>query len=190
MSILPDKWIKTCSSIKEMIKPFHENLKEKGVISYGVSSYGYDVSLAPEFKIFFDQPHSSDFIIDPKNFDEDNICFKCEQDSIVIPPNNFVLGRTVEYLKIPDDVTGIFFTKSTYARVGCNITTTVLEAGWEGELVVEIYNTTKFPIRVYANEGIGQILFFKGNEKCQVSYKDRGGKYMNQRGVTTAKVKS
>jgi len=184
-----DKWI--IEKAKQgMITPFYESLirkTEEGEkrISFGPSSYGYDVCLAPEFKIFT-ASNQLGFagIIDPKKFNEGNFVYH-EGDHVIVPPNSFVLGRTSEYLKMPDNVTGLVMNKSTYARCGLSVLTTVIEAGWEGELVLEFSNTTPLPIILYANEGCAQILFAESDERCITSYADRKGKYHKQRGIQT-----
>lgn len=187
MSIKSDKWIINMCEKEEMISPFapmqvrEENGKR--IISYGTSSYGYDVRCAPEFKIFTNI-HST--MVDPKNFDEKSFV-DVNADVCIIPPNSFALARTVEYFKIPRDVLTICLGKSTYARCGLIINVTPLEPEWEGHVTLEISNTTQLPAKVYANEGIAQMLFLQSDEYCAVSYKDRGGKYQGQTGVTLPK---
>ena len=173
-----------------MIEGFHRDqvkinpLTDEKIISHGVSSYGYDVRCSNEFKIFTNI-HST--IVDPKNFDEKNfVDFK--GDVCIIPPNSFALARTVEYFRIPRDVLTICLGKSTYARCGIIVNVTPLEPEWEGHVTLEFSNTTNLPAKIYANEGVAQMLFFKSNESCEVSYKDRGGKYQGQTGVTLPKV--
>jgi dCTP deaminase len=183
MSIMPDTWIREQAS-QGMISPFVENLKRDGVISYGLSSYGYDARVADEFKIFTNVDSAT---IDPKNFNEASFVDR-KQDIIIIPPNSFALARTVEYFKIPRDVLVVCLGKSTYARCGMIVNVTPLEPEWEGHVTIEISNTTPLPAKVYANEGICQFLFFRGESVCETSYADRKGKYMGQQGVTLPKL--
>lgn len=184
MSIKADRWIKEMALNNEMITPFEEKQKRDNVISYGVSSYGYDVRIADEFKIFTNVFNS---IVDPKHFDPKSfVDFRGEV--CVIPPNSFALGRTVEYFKIPRNVLTICVGKSTYARCGIITNVTPLEPGWEGHVTLEISNTTPLPARIYANEGIAQILFFESDEQCLVSYADKKGKYQAQQGVTLPRI--
>ncbi|MDT7906421.1 MAG: dCTP deaminase [Candidatus Calescibacterium sp.] len=182
--VMSDKWIKKMAKEYGMIEPFEETLVRKGVISYGLSSYGYDFRIADEFKIF---TNVASTIVDPKNFDERSFV-SVKGDYCIIPPNSFVLGRSVEYFRIPRDVIGICLGKSTYARCGIIVNVTPLEPGWEGFLTVEISNTTPLPAKIYAWEGIAQVIFIKGNEECEISYKDRKGKYMYQPGIVIPKV--
>ena len=168
-----------------MIEPFEEGLVQEGVISYGLSSYGYDLRAAPEWAVF---TNVNNTLVDPKAFDESSL-IRREGDSCIIPPNSFGLTRSVEYLRIPRDVMVICLGKSSYARCGLVTHVTPLEPGWEGHVTLEISNTTPLPARVYANEGIVQILFFQGEEPPEVSYADRGGKYQGQRGVTLPKLR-
>lgn len=168
---------------KSMITPFEENLSSEGVVSYGLSSYGYDARISDEFKIFTNVNSS---VVDPKNFTEDNFV-SVKTDVCIIPPNSFVLGRTVERFKIPEDVLVVCLGKSTYARCGLIVNVTPLEPGWEGYVTIEISNTTPLPAKVYANEGIAQFIFFR-SEKCMTNYADRKGKYMGQSGITLPKV--
>ncbi|MDD3288728.1 MAG: dCTP deaminase [Alphaproteobacteria bacterium] len=184
MSVLPDKWIREQAKASGMITPFEEKQQRKGVISYGLSSYGYDARLADEFKIFTNIDNA---IVDPKDF-SDNSFVDRKTDICVIPPNSFALARTVEYFKVPRDVLVICIGKSTYARCGLIVNVTPLEPGWEGHVTLEISNTTPLPARVYANEGVCQFLFLKGEGPCEVSYADRAGKYMGQRGVTLPRM--
>jgi len=184
MSIKPDRWIRETALQQGMITPFEEKQQRDHVISYGVSSYGYDVRIADEFKIFTNVFNS---VVDPKYFDPKSfVDFRGEV--CVIPPNSFALGRTVEYFKIPRNVMTICVGKSTYARCGIITNVTPLEPGWEGHVTLEISNTTPLPARIYANEGIAQILFFESDEACLVSYADKKGKYQGQRGVTLPKL--
>ena len=183
MGIMPDSWIREQAK-KGMIEPFVENLTREGVISYGVSSYGYDARVSDEFKIFTNVDNA---IIDPKNM-SDTAFVDRKTDVCILPPNSFALARTVEYFRIPRDVLVICLGKSTYARCGIIVNVTPLEPEWEGHVTLEFSNTTPLPAKIYANEGVCQFLFFKGNEPCETSYKDRKGKYMGQRGVTLPKI--
>ena len=189
MSIKSDRWIKEMATRHGMIDPFEPGqvryVDGQKVISYGTSSYGYDVRCAREFKIFTNV-HTSN-VVDPKNFSE-NSFVSIEEDYCIIPPNSFALARTVEYFRIPSDVLVVCLGKSTYARCGVIVNVTPLEPGWEGHVTLEISNTTPLPAKVYANEGIAQFLFFKGSDACEVSYADRAGKYMGQQGVTLPKL--
>jgi len=184
MSVLSDKWIKKMA-LEGMISPFEENQVRKGKISYGLSSFGYDARVSDEFKIFTNVNGSE--IVDPKNFKPTNFVTK-KISECIIPPNSFVLASTVEYFKIPKDVLVICLGKSTYARCGIIVNVTPLEPGWEGNVTLEFSNTTPLPAKIYANEGVAQFVFLKGNEKPEVSYSDRKGKYMGQVGVTLPKV--
>ncbi len=167
-----------------MIEPFAENQVREGTISYGVSSYGYDLRIADEFKIF---TNINSTRVDPKNFDAKNfVDFRGEV--CIVPPNSFALGRSVEYLRIPRDVITICVGKSTYARCGIITNVTPLEPEWEGHVTLEISNTTPLPAMIYANEGIAQVLFLGSDEICEISYKDKKGKYQNQRGVTLPRL--
>tara|TARA_B100000963_G_scaffold358774_1_gene384255 strand:- start:1101 stop:1670 length:570 start_codon:yes stop_codon:yes gene_type:complete len=189
MSIKSDNWIKKISLEKDMIKPFSENqvrVDDHGnkLISYGVSSYGYDVRCSNEFKVFTNI-HSA--VVDPKLFDEKSFV-DINSDICVIPPNSFALARTIEYFKIPRNVLTICLGKSTYARCGIIVNVTPLEPEWEGHVTLEFSNTTNLPAKIYAGEGVAQMLFFESDEDCNVSYKDRGGKYQGQTGVTLPKT--
>ena len=184
MSIMPDSWIKKMALKEDMIEPFVAEQNKKGVISYGVSSYGYDARVADEFKVF---TNVNNALVDPKNFSEESFVER-KSDSCIIPPNSFVLARTVEYFKIPRDVLVICLGKSTYARCGILVNVTPLEPEWEGHVTLEFSNTTPLPAKVYANEGACQFLFLKGEIACDVSYLERSGKYMKQRGVTLPKL--
>lgn len=184
MAIMSDKWIREQSLKKNMITPFVEKQKRAGNISYGLSSYGYDARIAPEFMIFTNVDSA---IVDPKNFSDKSFVER-NDDVCIIPPNSFVLGRTVERFKIPEDVLVVCLGKSTYARCGLIVNVTPLEPGWEGHVTLEVSNTTPLPAKIYANEGICQFLFFQGNEPCEVSYAHRAGKYMGQEGVTLPKL--
>ena len=184
MSIMPDSWIKKMAKENNMIQPFADEQKKNGVISFGVSSYGYDARVSDEFKVF---TNVNNALVDPKNFSEESFIER-KADSCIIPPNSFVLARTVEYFKIPRDVLVICLGKSTYARCGIIVNVTPLEPEWEGHVTLEFSNTTPLPARVYANEGACQFLFLKGDIACDVSYLERSGKYMGQRGVTLPKL--
>ncbi len=184
MPVMPDHWIRTMSAERGMIAPFEEKMQRKGVISYGLSSYGYDARLADEFKIFTNVDNA---IVDPKNFSDQSFVNR-KSDVCVVPPNSFALARTVEYFKIPRDILVICLGKSTYARCGLIVNVTPLEPEWEGHVTLEISNTTPLPARVYANEGICQFLFLKADSLCETSYADRGGKYMGQTGVTLPRM--
>jgi len=167
-----------------MILPFEEKQVRHGVISYGLSSYGYDVRIADEFKIF---TNVFGAVVDPKNFDSKSFV-DFQGEVCIIPPNSFALGRTVEYFRIPRKAMTICVGKSTYARCGIITNVTPLEPGWEGHVTLEISNTTPLPAKIYANEGIAQILFFESDEECMISYADKKGKYQSQQGVTLPKV--
>ena len=167
-----------------MITPFNDRQVREGVISYGVSSYGYDLRVADEFKIF---TNVNSAIVDPKNFDERSFV-SVQAASVLVPPNSFALARSVEYFKIPRDVLTICVGKSTYARCGIIVNVTPLEPEWEGHVTLEFSNTTPLPAKIYANEGAAQFLFLQGNEPCEVSYRDKAGKYQGQRGVTLPKI--
>ena len=169
---------------KGMIKPFEDRQVRKGSISYGLSSYGYDIRIADEFKIF---TNINTTIVDPKGFDPRSFV-DYQGDVALIPPNSFALGRSVEYFKIPRNVITLCLGKSTYARCGIIVNVTPFEPEWEGTATLEISNTTPLPAKIYANEGIAQVLFFESDEPCETSYKDRGGKYQGQRGVTLPKA--
>jgi len=183
MSVLSDKWIKKMA-LDGMISPFEEKQISEDKISYGLSSYGYDARVSNEFKIF---TNVNSEIVDPKNFKPSNFVTK-NLSECIIPPNSFVLASTVEYFKIPKDVLVICLGKSTYARCGIIVNVTPLEPGWEGHVTLEFSNTTPLPAKIYANEGVAQFVFLKGNERPEISYSDRKGKYMGQTGVTLPKV--
>ena len=184
MTIQSDKWIRNMAKSHEMINPFEENQIRDNKISYGLSSYGYDARVSNEFKIF---TNVNSEVIDPKNFKQSNFISR-KVSECIIPPNSFVLASTVEYFKIPNDIMVICLGKSTYARCGIIVNVTPLEPGWEGYVTLEFSNTTPLPAKVYANEGAAQFIFLKGNEKPEVTYADRDGKYMKQKGVTLPKV--
>ena len=184
MTVLSDRWIKKMSKTKNMIKPFVDKQNRKGKVSFGLSSYGYDARVSNEFKIF---TNVNSGVVDPKVFKKDSFVTKKSKECI-IPPNSFALARTVEYFKIPKNVLVICLGKSTYARCGIIVNVTPLEPGWEGHVTLEFSNTTPLPAKIYANEGVAQFIFLKGNEKPEVTYADRNGKYMGQTGVTLPKV--
>ena len=185
MSIKSDRWMRRMAEGYGMIEPFESAQIRRGangnpLVSYGTSSYGYDVRCADEFKIFTNV-HSA--IVDPKNFDEASFV-DIRNDVCIIPPNSFALARTVEYFRIPRNVLTICLGKSTYARCGIIVNVTPLEPEWEGHVTLEFSNTTPLPAKIYANEGVAQMLFFEADEVCEISYKDRAGKYQGQTGVT------
>lgn len=188
MSIKSDKWIRRMSEGNQMISPYEPGQVRKNehgkIISYGTSSYGYDVRCSNEFKIF---TNINSTTIDPKSFDPKNFV-DVKGDVCIIPPNSFALARTVEYFKIPRDTLVVCLGKSTYARCGIIVNVTPLEPEWEGHVTLEFSNTTPLPAKIYANEGVAQMLFYQSDEVCEVSYKDRGGKYQGQTGVTLPKT--
>jgi len=184
MTIKPDSWIKRMAREHNMIEPFVESQVRGSAISYGVSSYGYDIRVADEFKIF---TNINNTVIDPKNFDPRSFV-DVKTDVCIVPPNSFALARTIEYFRIPRDVLTICLGKSTYARCGIIVNVTPFEPEWEGTVTLEISNTTPLPAKIYANEGIAQVLFFQSDEPCEMSYKDKKGKYQAQTGVTLPKI--
>jgi len=188
MSVKSDRWIRRMAEEQGMIEPFEPGqIKTKGeerLISYGTSSYGYDVRCSDEFKIFTNV-HSA--TVDPKNFDEKSFV-DIKADSCIIPPNSFALARTVEFFRIPRNVLTICLGKSTYARCGIIVNVTPLEPEWEGHVTLEFSNTTTLPAKIYANEGVAQVIFIESDEVCETSYKDRAGKYQGQKGVTLPKA--
>ena len=188
MSIKSDLWIRRMADQHKMIEPFEAGqVRDKDgerLISYGTSSYGYDVRCSREFKVF---TNINSATVDPKVFDSDSFV-DVESDVCVIPPNSFALARTVEYFRIPRNVLTIFLGKSTYARCGIIVNVTPLEPEWEGHVTLEFSNTTTLPAKIYANEGVAQMLFFESDEVCETSYADRGGKYQGQTGVTLPKT--
>ena len=184
MAIKNDRWIREMAQSEAMISPFCEKQVREGVISYGLSSYGYDLRVADEFKIF---TNVNSAIVDPKKFDERSFV-SVRAESVIVPPNSFALARSVEYFKIPRDVLTICVGKSTYARCGIIVNVTPFEPEWEGFVTLEISNTTPLPAKIYANEGLCQILFFQGDEPCQISYKDKAGKYQKQTGIVLPKL--
>jgi dCTP deaminase len=184
MSIKPDHWIRRMCQEHGMIEPFEEKLVRQGVISYGLSSYGYDVRVADEFKIF---TNLNSTVVDPKQMDPRNM-FDFKGDVCIVPPNSFALARTVEYFRMPRNVLAVCVGKSSYARCGIITNVTPFEPEWEGFVTLEISNTTPLPAKIYANEGLAQVLFFESDSPCEVSYKDRGGKYQNQVGITLPRL--
>ena len=188
MSIKSDKWIRRMAAAHAMIEPFEpgqvREVDGKRIVSYGTSSYGYDVRSSNEFKIF---TNINSTIVDPKNFDEKSFV-DLKADVCIIPPNSFALAHTIEYFRIPRDVLVICLGKSTYARCGIIVNVTPLEPEWEGQVTIEISNTTPLPARIYANEGICQFLFLQGASPPETSYADKAGKYMHQRGVALPRL--
>jgi dCTP deaminase len=184
MSIKADRWIRRMALEHRMIEPFTDTQVRAGVVSYGLSSYGYDVRIADEFKIF---TNINSTMVDPKNFDPRSfVDFK--GDVCIIPPNSFALARTVEYFRIPRNVLTVCVGKSTYARCGIIVNVTPFEPEWEGYVTLEISNTTPLPAKIYANEGIAQVLFFESDEVCETSYADKKGKYQAQRALTLPRL--
>ena len=184
MAVKCDRWIRRMVREHDMINPFAESQVREGVISYGLSSYGYDLRVADEFKIF---TNVNSTIVDPKHFDERSFV-ELRGPVCIIPPNSFALSRSVEYFKIPRNVLTVCVGKSTYARCGIIVNVTPLEPEWEGFVTLEISNTTPLPARVYSNEGLCQIVFFESDEVCEVSYKDKKGKYQAQKGIVLPRV--
>ena len=184
MGLKPDHWIRKMSIEQKMIDPFVDKQVREGVISYGVSSYGYDIRVADEFMIFTNV-HSA--IVDPKNFDPKSM-FEFKGDVCIIPPNSFALARTIEYFRIPRKVLTVCLGKSTYARCGLIVNVTPFEPEWEGYVTLEISNTTPLPAKIYANEGLAQVLFFEADEECEVSYADKKGKYQGQKTIVLPKL--
>jgi dCTP deaminase len=183
-SIKSDRWIKKMALEHGMIEPFEDRQVREGVISYGLSSYGYDIRVADEFKVF---TNINSTVVDPKNFDNRSFV-DVQADICIIPPNSFALAKTVEYFRIPRDVLTVCVGKSTYARCGLIVNVTPFEPEWEGFVTLEISNTTPLPAKVYANEGISQVLFFQSDEMCEVSYADKKGKYQGQQGLTLPRL--
>ncbi len=183
-SIKADRWIRQMALDHRMIEPFEDRQVRDGVISYGLSSYGYDIRVADEFKVF---TNINSTVVDPKNFDSRSFV-DLKSDVCIIPPNSFALAKTIEYFRIPRDVLTICVGKSTYARCGLIVNVTPFEPEWEGFVTLEISNTTPLPARVYANEGIAQVLFFQSDEPCEVSYADKKGKYQKQQGLTLPRL--
>ena len=184
MSLLPDHWIEKLVKKHRMIRPFHRGQVRKGCISYGLSSYGYDIRVADEFKVFTNV-HGA--LVDPKEFNPRSFV-RIKAKECIVPPNSFALARSVEYFRIPRNVLTLCVGKSTYARCGIIVNVTPFEPEWEGQVTLEISNTTPLPAKIYANEGIAQVLFFEGKEECRVSYRDRKGKYQGQKGITVPRL--
>ncbi len=184
MGLKPDHWIRQMALEHGMIEPFVEKQQREGVVSYGVSSYGYDMRVADEFRIFTNVYSS---IVDPKHFAGESLV-EFQGEVCIVPPNSFALARSVEYFRIPRSVLTLCVGKSTYARCGIITNVTPFEPGWEGYVTLEISNTTPLPAKIYANEGIAQVIFFEADEECEVSYADRKGKYQGQTGVTPPKL--
>ena len=184
MPIKSDRWIRRMAQEHKMIEPFVDDQVRAGVVSYGLSSYGYDIRVADEFKIF---TNINNTVIDPKSFDPRSFV-DVRADVCIVPPNSFALARTIEYFRIPRDILTICLGKSTYARCGIIVNVTPFEPEWEGFVTLEISNTTPLPAKIYANEGIAQVLFLQGDEPCERSYADKKGKYLKQTGVTLPKI--
>jgi dCTP deaminase len=184
MSIKADKWIRRMALERRMIEPFTDKQVRQGVLSYGLSSYGYDVRIADEFKIF---TNLNSTIVDPKNFDPRSFV-DVKSEVCIIPPNSFALARTVEYFRIPRNVLTICVGKSSYARCGIIVNVTPFEPEWEGIVTLEVSNTTPLPAKIYANEGIAQVLFFESDEDCETSYADKKGKYQAQQALTLPRL--
>jgi len=186
MSIKPDYWISDMAVNKEMITPFASGQVSKGAISSGISAYGYDMRLANEFQIFNSAIPPTQ-VIDPKNHVEQNFT-RVIADTVTIPANSFLLGRSLEYFKVPREILCLCFGKSTYARCGVIVNVTPLEPEWEGYVTLEISNTTPLPAKIYANEGLAQVLFFEADEECEISYADKKGKYQKQQSIVLPKL--
>lgn len=189
MSIQSDSWIRKMAREHGMIEPFVDRQvrssdQQNKIVSYGLSSYGYDIRVSNEFKVF---TNALNAVVDPKNFDPDSFV-DVQRDVCIVPPNSFALARSVEYFRIPRDILTICLGKSTYARCGIIVNVTPFEPEWEGHVTIEISNTTPLPAKIYANEGIAQVIFFKAENACEVSYADRQGKYMKQTGITIARI--
>jgi dCTP deaminase len=184
LAIKSDKWIRRMALEHGMIEPFVDAQVRAGVVSYGLSSYGYDIRVSDEFKVFTNVYNT---VIDPKNFDSKSFV-DIQADTCIVPPNSFALARTIEYFRIPRDVLTVCLGKSTYARCGIIVNVTPFEPEWEGTVTLEISNTTPLPAKIYANEGIAQVLFFQSDEPCERSYADKKGKYLKQQGVTLPKI--
>jgi dCTP deaminase len=185
MSIKSDKWIRKMANEQGMIEPFNDKQVSKGTISYGLSSYGYDIRVADNYKIFTNVNNS---VVDPKNFDAKSFV-DFTGDVCIVPPNSFALAQSVEYFKIPRNVLSVCLGKSTYARCGIIVNVTPFEPEWEGYVTLEISNTTPLPAKIYSNEGLCQVLFFESDEDCEVSYKDKNGKYQGQVNITLPRIK-
>jgi len=188
MGLKPDHWIRKMALERRMIEPFVDGQVRDGVISYGLSSYGYDIRVADEFKIFQPELKSNEsMVMDPKRFDSDSFT-DFRGDTCIIPPNSFVLGRTVEYFRVPRSVLTFCVGKSSYARCGIIVNVTPFEPEWEGYVTLEISNTTPLPAKIYGGEGIAQVLFFEADEECEVSYADRKGKYQRQQSIALPRL--
>ena len=185
MTIKADRWIRRMAEEHGMIEPFVDKQKREGIISYGLSSYGYDMRVSDEFKIFSTSPYNT--VVDPKSIDE-RIVQRFKGDVCIIPPNSYALCHSLEYFRSPKDVLVLVIGKSTYARAGIIVNVTPGEPGWEGQWTIEISNSTPLPAKIYANEGIAQCLFFQSDEDCETSYRDKSGKYMGQRGIVLPRV--
>ncbi len=184
MGLKSDRWIREKSLKEKMIDPFCEEQIGQNVVSYGLSSYGYDIRVGREFKIF---TNVNSTVVDPKNFDDANV-IDIEADIAIVPPNSFALARTVEYFRMPKNVLAICLGKSTYARCGIIVNVTPFEPAFEGHITIEISNTTPLPAKIYANEGIAQVLFLEGDDECEVTYADKKGKYQAQTGITLPRI--
>ena len=184
MPIKADTWIRRMAREHGMIEPFVDEQVREGVVSYGLSSYGYDIRVADEFKVF---TNINTTVIDPKNFDPRSFV-DIKADLCIVPPNSFALARTIEYFRIPRDILTVCLGKSTYARCGIIVNVTPFEPEWEGFVTLEISNTTPLPAKIYANEGIAQVVFLQSDEMCERSYADKKGKYRKQTGVTLPKI--
>jgi len=184
MAIKSDRWIRRMATEHGMIEPFVDTQVREGVVSFGLSSYGYDIRVADEYKVF---TNINNTVVDPKNFDPRSFV-DIKADTCIVPPNSFALARTVEYFRIPRDVLTVCVGKSTYARCGIIVNVTPFEPEWEGFVTLEISNTTPLPARIYSNEGIAQVLFFQSDEPCERSYADKSGKYLKQTGVTLPRI--
>jgi dCTP deaminase len=184
MSVMPDKWIRRMALEHKMIEPFEDRQVREGVISYGVSSYGYDLRVTDEFNIF---TNVNSTMVDPKHFDKKSFV-EFRGPVCIIPPNSFALGRSMEYFRIPRNVLTICVGKSTYARCGIIVNVTPFEPEWEGFVTLEISNTTPLPAKIYANEGLCQVIFLGADEECEISYKDKKGKYQSQQGIVLPRL--
>ena len=184
MAIKADRWIRKMALEHGMIEPFEDRQVREGVVSYGLSSYGYDIRVADHFKVF---TNINNTVVDPKNFDPRSFV-DLRTEVCIVPPNSFALARSIEYFRIPRDVLTVCLGKSTYARCGIIVNVTPFEPEWEGTATLEISNTTPLPAKIYANEGIAQVLFFQSDEPCEVSYSDKKGKYLRQHDVTLPKI--
>jgi dCTP deaminase len=184
MGLKSDGWIRRMVEEYGMIEPFEAGQVRDGKISYGLSSYGYDIRISTDFRVF---TNINSTVVDPKGFDPDSFV-RMEADHCIIPPNSFALAQTVEYFRIPPQVLTVCVGKSTYARCGIIVNVTPFEPGWEGFVTLEVSNTTPLPAKIYANEGIAQVLFFEGDEPCETTYADKKGKYQGQKGITLPKL--